>query len=81
MKGKIENTIPQRQFENIKITYDYETKAEYYLAIEQAIEDCLRLHNIVGRKAKLIEEQNINNSIRKSDAWKIGTKLETPNDT
>lgn len=51
MKGKIEVTIPQRQFENIKITYLFENKEEFEKMKKESIESCLKLHHIVSRTA------------------------------
>ena len=50
MKGKVENTIPQRQFENIKTTYYFENEEERRTAIEMSIMDCINYSHIVPIK-------------------------------
>lgn len=55
MNGKIEVTIPMRQYENIKITYDFVDKEEKDRMIGMALSDCIKLHNWTGRK---IAEEN-----------------------
>jgi len=54
MRGKIENTIPQRQYENLRTTYYFETEDERKEAIETSLQDCIKYAGIVGR---LKEEQ------------------------
>ena len=49
MKGTIENTIPQRQFENIKTKYEFTNEQERQEAIENSIQDCIKLANIVHK--------------------------------
>ncbi len=82
MRGKIETTIPQRQFENIKITYEFNNAEEYLSARAKAIEDCIELKDIVTKKLKALEVIEAQKTVQKtstpSDAWKTGTKLETP---
>ena len=60
MKGKIETTIPQRQYENIKTTYEFTTEAERTIAKESAIADCIELHSIVGRKVAELQKKEVN---------------------
>lgn len=50
MKGQVENTIPQRQFENIKTTYYFENEAQRAEAIKQSVTDCIKLNNIVEKR-------------------------------
>jgi hypothetical protein len=52
MKGQIETTIPQRQYENIKITYYFDGVFEQKEALEQAIKDCINLYNRVQLEIK-----------------------------
>ena len=52
MKGKVENTISQRQYENIKTTYYFENEEERKQAIERSIQDCLDYSHIVHTKAE-----------------------------
>lgn len=47
MKGWVETTIPQRQYENIKTHYEFETEEERQLAIDRAAKDCISLNGIV----------------------------------
>ena len=49
MKGKVENTIPQRQFENMKTTYFFESEDERQEAIQNSIQDCIKLGGIVPK--------------------------------
>ena len=51
MKGKVEATIPQRQFENIRMTYEFNNDLERVEAINKTIDDCIHFNNIVGKKA------------------------------
>ncbi len=50
MKGKVETTIPQRVYENLKITYLFENTKERELAIDQAITDCVTYNSAVCKK-------------------------------
>jgi hypothetical protein len=50
MKGQVETTIPQRQYENIKTTYYFETEEEHDAAIKLAISDCIQLNGAVTSK-------------------------------
>jgi len=47
MRGHIETTIPQRQYENLKINYEYENEEEKNKCIKVAIEDCIKYHHAV----------------------------------
>jgi len=47
LKGKIETTIPQRQYENVKTTYYFDNDEERQMAIDRAIDDCVVLNNKV----------------------------------
>jgi hypothetical protein len=49
MKGKIECTIPQRQYENIKITYEFDGEVEKKQAIDLIIMDCAEYHQELQR--------------------------------
>ena len=48
MKGKVENTIPQRQYENIKTTYYFENEEERDVAIKSSIADCIKYRDVVS---------------------------------
>ncbi len=50
MKGFIENTIPQRQFENIKVRHVFESQEEKEEVMEQIIQDCIKYKDIVKRR-------------------------------
>ena len=52
MRGTVETTIPQRQYENIKTSYHFEDSLERNEAIAQAIEDCITLKDIVAFRIK-----------------------------
>lgn len=56
MKGKIESTIPQRQFENIKTSYEFTNEEEREIAIKMIIKDCLDLKDIVTKTHKATSE-------------------------
>ncbi len=47
MKGHVSTTIPQRQYENLKITYYFENESERQVAIDSAITDCKQYKNCV----------------------------------
>jgi hypothetical protein len=49
MKGKVENTIPERQFENIRTTYYFDSEEERILCIERSIQDCIQYKDIVSK--------------------------------
>ena len=49
MKFRVETTIPQRQFENLKTSYECEM-SERDTAINMAIEDCKRYNNIINKE-------------------------------
>ncbi len=51
MEGFAEATIPERQFENIHIRYNFVNLTEKERAIEQLIQDCIDLHQKVSRIA------------------------------
>ncbi len=48
MKGYIETTIPQRQFENIKTHYEFTDEKGRKEAIKQAQQDCIELRHTVS---------------------------------
>jgi len=51
LRGKVQITSPQRQFENLKITYEFENEAEKEDAVNAAMDDLIIYHNMAGRKA------------------------------
>lgn len=59
MKGKVETTIPQRQYENLKTTYYFETEEEHDAAIKLAIADCIQLNGAVGAKLRRAAEATL----------------------
>lgn len=79
MKGIIDCTIPQRQFENIKISCEFNNETEYNEALDRIINACVHLNGIVHKKTQAVETSKSIESAKSiaSDAWKKGTKLET----
>lgn len=49
MRGKVENTIPERQFENIRTTYYFENEEERIQCIDRSIQDCIDYKDIVTK--------------------------------
>jgi hypothetical protein len=59
MKGKVENTIPQRQYENTRITYYFENDSERKEAIEKSIQDCIKYSGLVPKLLEKTESTEI----------------------
>jgi len=82
MKGKIETTIPQRQYENLKISYEYESEEEKEAFIQTAIEDCVKYHHAVSTKAIDIADSKLPPKAKKlvidyaDEQMKVVTKIE-----
>jgi len=53
MKYKIETVIPQRQYENIHITYLCDTEEEKEKAIEYALNDLRKYNGVIARETPL----------------------------
>jgi len=78
MKGKYESVIPQRQFENIHVSYEFTNEVEQKEAEDKIISDMLRLHHEVSRRAAEAINENIeigNVQWRKrEDKWEFYNK-------
>ena len=57
MKGYVQATIPQRQFENIHIHYDFESEEGKNMAMEYLIADMLKYHHEVSRLSTQVEKE------------------------
>jgi hypothetical protein len=67
LKGKIETTIPQRQYENVKTTYYFNNDEERQMALDRAIDDCLVLNNKVRSLSDTKENQSQAQSLAKEN--------------
>lgn len=63
MKGHIESTIAQRQYENIKTYYEFNNEAEKEEAIQAVIADCIKYSGIVKKEAEKLPETFTMNGI------------------
>ena len=57
VKGRIEATIPQRQFENLRVCYEFEGEEEKKIAYKAIINDCLKYHHFVKQVADNTEDK------------------------
>lgn len=78
MKGFAENTIPQRQYENIKVRYYFENETEKEEALEACISDCIKYKDVVGDRIR--ESANLVTLMEPEEVVKFynlpaGTKL------
>lgn len=56
VSGEVSATIPQRQYENIRVTYKFTNKVERLVAFQDIINDCITYHHIVSKKAKELND-------------------------
>ncbi len=80
MKGFIESIIPQRQYENFHIHYEFNTLNEKEQAIQQTIQDCIKYKDIVKRRIEASKpDRAIDKDNRKwqkiGDQWMVMNEL------